>query len=95
VLPAEEDFGLLPLEAAACGRPTIAFRAGGALETVVEGATGEFFDEPSAESLAAALRSFDERPYDARRLRAHAEQFAPQRFMQRLRDIVQDVRSSA
>jgi glycosyltransferase involved in cell wall biosynthesis len=95
ILPAEEDFGLLPLEAAACGRPTIAFRAGGALETIVEGETGEFFDEPSAESLAHVLRTFDERRYDAKRLREHAQLFAPERFVQRLREIVDTVRAQA
>ncbi|MBV8491482.1 MAG: glycosyltransferase, partial [Candidatus Eremiobacteraeota bacterium] len=68
VLPGEEDFGLVPLEAAAAGRPTIAFRAGGALETIVDGHTGEFFDEPSAESLAAAMQGFDANRYEPHRL---------------------------
>ncbi len=93
VLPGEEDFGLLPLEAAAAGRATIAYRCGGALETIVEGTTGEFFDEPSAESLARALRDFDAPRYDARTLRAHAEAFAPERFIGRLRTIVDRVRA--
>jgi glycosyltransferase involved in cell wall biosynthesis len=88
ILPGEEDFGLVPLEAAAAGRPTIAYRGGGALETVVEGETGRFFEEPEAESLAAVLRTFDASRYDAQRLRLHAEKFAPSQFMQRLRDIV-------
>lgn len=88
ILPGEEDFGLVPLEAAAAGRPTIAYRGGGALETIVEGETGLFFDHPNAESLAAALRTFDASPYDARRLRAHAERFAPPQFIERLRAIV-------
>ncbi len=65
IVPGEEDFGLLPLEAAAAGRPTIAFRAGGALETIVDGTTGAFFDEPSPESLARALRDFEPAAYDA------------------------------
>jgi glycosyltransferase involved in cell wall biosynthesis len=95
VLPGEEDFGLVPLEAAACGRPTIAFRGGGALETVVEGATGAFFDRPVAESLAAALEGFDPTRYDAGALRAHAETFAPARFIERLRAIVARVRDEA
>jgi glycosyltransferase involved in cell wall biosynthesis len=94
ILPAEEDFGLVPLEAAASGRPTIAFRAGGALETIVEGETGEFFDQAAPEPLAAALRTFDERRYDPQRLRAHAEQFAPSVFMERLRAIVAHIRSA-
>jgi glycosyltransferase involved in cell wall biosynthesis len=93
ILPGEEDFGLVPLEAAACARPTIAYRAGGATETIVEGVTGEFFEERTPESLAALLRSFDERIYDARKLREHAEAFAPDRFIARLREIVERTRA--
>ncbi len=58
VLPGEEDFGIAPLQAQAAGRPVIAFRAGGALDTVLEGRTGVFFDEPTPEALAAAVRAF-------------------------------------
>lgn len=94
ILPGEEDFGLVPLEAAAAGRPTIAYRAGGALETIVEHETGEYFDEPTAESLAIALRGFDATRYDARRLRAHAERFAPERFIERLRTLVEETRAA-
>ena len=92
ILPGEEDFGLVPLEAAAAGRPTIAYRAGGALETILEGKTGLFFDEPDARSLAAALSAFDESRFDARLLRAHAETFSPERFVERLHAIVERVR---
>jgi glycosyltransferase involved in cell wall biosynthesis len=88
VLPGEEDFGLVPIEAAAAGRPTIAYRGGGARETVVEGVTGAFFDDPDPQALAAVMRTFDASSYDARRLRAHAESFSPQRFIARLREIV-------
>jgi glycosyltransferase involved in cell wall biosynthesis len=88
VLPGEEDLGLVPIEAAAAGRPTIAYRGGGALETVIEGRTGMFFDEPSAASLAAALRAFDPAAYDPPVLRAHAQAFAPARFIDGLREIV-------
>lgn len=91
IVPGEEDFGLVPLEAAAAGRPTIAFRRGGALETIVEGETGAFFDEPTAESLAIALRDFDASRFDAQRLRAHAERFSPDQFTARLREIVDRV----
>jgi glycosyltransferase involved in cell wall biosynthesis len=91
IVPGEEDFGLVPLEAAAAGRPAIAYRAGGALETIVEGETGVFFDEPSAEALARVLRSFDASPFDPQRLRAHAERFAPAQFVERLRAIVERV----
>ncbi len=91
VVPGEEDFGLVPLEAAASGRPAIAYRGGGALETIVEGDTGIFFDEPNAESLAGALRRFDATPFAASRLREHAERFSPAQFAQRLREIVDRV----
>lgn len=91
IVPGEEDFGLVPLEAAAAGRPTIAYRAGGALETIAERETGEFFDDPTAESLAAALRKFDPARYDAQRLRTHAERFSPASFVGNLRAIVDRV----
>lgn len=93
VLPGEEDFGLVPLEAAAAGRPTIAYGAGGALETVVPGVTGTLFAEQQVETLAASLRSFDPREFDPQRLRAHAETFGPERFVTSLRGIVERVRS--
>lgn len=93
ILPGEEDFGLLPLEAAAAGRPTIALRAGGALETIVEWKTGAYFDDPTPESLAQALRQFDPAAYDPHALRAHAEDFAPGAFIDRLRAIVDRVRA--
>jgi glycosyltransferase involved in cell wall biosynthesis len=88
ILPGEEDFGLVPLEAAAAGRPTIAYAAGGALETIVDGETGAFFARPDPRDLAAALRGFDPSAYDPGRLRAHAETFRPERFIARLREIV-------
>ncbi|MDB5070800.1 MAG: glycosyl transferase, group 1 [Candidatus Eremiobacteraeota bacterium] len=90
ILPGEEDFGLVPLEAAAAGRPTIAYGAGGALETIAENETGAFFREPAPRALADAIRAFDPAKYDPARLRAHAEQFRPERFVARLRAIVDD-----
>jgi glycosyltransferase involved in cell wall biosynthesis len=93
IVPGEEDFGLVPLEAAAAGRPTISFRAGGALETVIEGKTGAFFDEPNPQSLAAALQTFDPSGFDSQRLRLHAEAFAPPQFIAKLRTIVDRVYS--
>jgi len=80
IVPGEEDFGLVPVEAAAAGRPTVAFGAGGAMETVVDGVTGKFFHEPTAESLARALTSLDPLGYDVAALSAHAAKFSAERF---------------
>ncbi|HEY0613003.1 MAG TPA: glycosyltransferase [Candidatus Elarobacter sp.] len=90
ILPGEEDFGLVPLEAAAAGRPTIAYAAGGALETIVPNETGTFFQDPNPESLAAAIRSFDPTRYDPPSLRTHAERYRPERFIERLRALVDE-----
>lgn len=92
IVPGEEDFGLVALEAAAAGTPTIALRAGGALETIVEHQTGEYFDEPTSSSLQAALEHFDRRRYDPQRLRAHAQEFSPESFIARLRKLVASIR---
>ena len=91
ILPGEEDYGLVPLEANAAGRAAIAYGRGGALETIVPGVTGEHFMDDSPESLAALLDRFDPAAYDALALRAHAETFSPQRFAERFAAIVADV----
>ena len=88
IVPGAEDFGLVPLEAAAAGRPTIALRAGGALETIIEGETGAFFADATAASLASALRDFTPARYAPVHLREHALRFAPPRFIEGLRAIV-------
>jgi glycosyltransferase involved in cell wall biosynthesis len=84
IFPGEEDFGLVPLEANASGRPVVAFRRGGALETVIEGRTGVFFDQPTPESLAAAVRTCDARSWTKPELRCHAEQFGEAVFRTRI-----------
>ncbi|MCL4534494.1 MAG: glycosyltransferase [Bacteroidetes bacterium] len=88
VFPGEEDFGLTPLEAQASGRPVIAYAGGGALETVVEGQTGTFFDQPSAEALIEAVRRFDGMPFDAAAIRRHAESFSIPAFQENLSSYV-------
>jgi glycosyltransferase involved in cell wall biosynthesis len=82
VFAAEEDFGIVPLEAMACGKPVIAYGAGGALETVVEGRTGLFFKEQTPQSVAAAVEAFEDRAaqFDPAAIRAHAETFGAPRF---------------
>jgi len=88
IVPGEEDYGLVPLEANASGRPAIGYGKGGALETIRAGITGEHFDEPTPESLAAVLARFDPERYDPAALRAHAEQFSPERFKVRFGSLV-------
>lgn len=75
LFPGEEDFGMAPLEANAAGRPVIAYRSGGAVETVEDGVTGVFFDHPKSESLAEAIEKFESLPFDQYTLRRHAERF--------------------
>lgn len=89
ILPGEEDFGITPLEAQASGRPVIAYRAGGALASVIDDVTGTFFDEQAVESLAVALASFDERKYDPQTIRNHALEFDMPRFHRRILQFIE------
>lgn len=89
IFPPDEDFGLVPLEAMASGRPVLALGAGGALETVVPGVTGDFYPdaglgEEGVEALVRALQSFRPSEYDPADCRARAEQFSPARFRQQV-----------
>ncbi|WP_281238418.1 glycosyltransferase [Flavobacterium praedii] len=80
VFAAEEDFGIVPVEAQACGTPVIAFGKGGALETVIEGKTGVFFKEQTAQSLKEAILNFETLKFNPKEIREHALQFSKERF---------------
>ncbi len=95
VFPSRDDFGLIPVEVMACGRPVIAFAGGGALETVIPGTTGEFFPEQSHEALLAAIRSFDPDGYDPRAIRTHAEAWDVPRFQERMLAVLNELASGA
>ena len=88
VFPQEEDFGIVPLEAMAAGRPVIAYRAGGALETVVEGETGVFFDRQHADSLMESVKSFDPGRFDPEKARKRALEFDVEVFKEKTREYV-------
>ena len=82
IFPAVEDFGLTVVEAQAFGKPVIAFRAGGATETIKEGKTGLFFDQQTKDSLIQALKLFDSMQFDPRESRKNAQQFSHSSFKQ-------------
>jgi len=92
IFAAEEDFGIVPVEAQACGTPVIAYRKGGGLETVVDGETGLFFQEQSVESLQDAVRRFEKGSYhfEPLLLRRNAEQFSKGRFQREFQKFVED-----
>jgi glycosyltransferase involved in cell wall biosynthesis len=88
IMPGEEDFGLVPVEAQACGCPTVALARGGALETVKDGETGVLFGESSVSSLAAALQRTRTIPFNRSVLRRHAERFARERYARQIRALI-------
>jgi len=92
LFPGEDDFGIAPVEAMNFGKPVIALRRGGAMETVAEGETGEFFDEPVIEVLADAVRRFqeNEKKYDPEKIRAQAEKFSKERFVENIEKIINE-----
>lgn len=94
VFPGEEDFGIVPVEAMAAGRPVIAFRRGGALDSVIDGVTGAFFDAQTSESLIQAVRLFEgERGrYDSARIARHAREFDRPHFLERFAGAVSRLR---
>lgn len=90
IFPGVEDFGLVPLEANAAGRPVIAFAAAGALETVIDGVTGAFFREQTSDALANVVRATEVKRFDARVMREHAERFSQARFKRQIADCVEE-----
>ncbi|MBI3733365.1 MAG: glycosyltransferase [Chloroflexi bacterium] len=88
IFPGEDDFGIAPVEAMAAGRPVIAYAAGGALDTVVEGVTGTFFHAPTADALVEAMGRFQRMDFDPSLIQSHASAFSRATFRARLGEFV-------
>ncbi len=89
IFPGEEDFGIVPVEAQACGCPVIAFGRGGALETILENETGVFFYESKEESLVEAVQRFERLSLQAESARRNAERFSKERFQMEMKSMIQ------
>jgi glycosyltransferase involved in cell wall biosynthesis len=87
VFPGVEDFGIVPLEAMASGRPVIAYGVGGVLDSVIDGQTGIYFHEQSADSLNLAIEKYESGEYffDPESIRRHAESFSVVSFENKIK----------
>ncbi len=91
LFPGLDDFGITPLEAMASGTPVIAYRAGGALDYVIPGETGTFFDEQTVDSLCNALQDFDRSAYANTHIAASTQKFSSQAFQEHMRAFIQRI----
>jgi glycosyltransferase involved in cell wall biosynthesis len=89
IFPGEEDFGIVPVEAMAAGRPVIGYGRGGLSETVVDGRTGILFPQPTPESLIDAVSRFSVSDFDAKRISKYAEKFSRKRFQQEMSEFIE------
>jgi glycosyltransferase involved in cell wall biosynthesis len=89
IFPSDEDFGIVPVEAQASGRPVIAYQSGGALETVVDNETGIFFSQQAVESLCEAMIRFEKMKFDPARIRSNAKRFDISVFNDRILDYLE------
>ena len=89
MFPGEEDFGIAPIQAMAAGRPVIAYAAGGALETVIDGVTGTFFAEQTIDSIIQAVEGFDTTQVEPQQIRQHAQKFDTALFKAQILNLVE------
>lgn len=89
-LETDAEFGMTPVEAMAAGRPVIAFRGGGYLESVVEGKTGEFFDKAEVANLAKVMQKFNPKKYKPEDCRKQAKKFSKERFKKEIKEFIKE-----
>jgi glycosyltransferase involved in cell wall biosynthesis len=94
LFPSVDDFGLVPIEVNACGRPVLAYRGGGALHTVSPGVSGDFIERQHADAIVAAVSAFNPSWYDTDEIRAHALRWSASGFRERLRRHAEQVAAS-
>lgn len=88
IFPGVEDFGITPLESMSCGKPVIAYRKGGVVESVVENVTGIFFDQQTPEAINDAIIRFESKQFSAEQIRQQALKFDKQVFMQQIQGFI-------
>jgi glycosyltransferase involved in cell wall biosynthesis len=93
LMPGVEDFGMVPVEAQACGRPVVALAQGGAVESVIDGVTGVLVQDPSVDAFADGLASVSTAPFDSAAIRRHAESFGKKRFQDEFQRVLSDSES--
>ncbi len=91
LFPGLEDFGIVPVEVQACGRPVICYGEGGVLDTVIDGETGVYFKEQTVESLKNAIKKFEKMKFDKKKLREHSLQFSEENFKKNISNYVESV----
>lgn len=90
LFPGEEDFGIVPVEVQACGRPVIAFGKGGVLDTVIDGKTGVYFKEQTVESLKQAILKFEKMKFDKEEIRKHSLEFDEPVFRNKIKEFINE-----
>ncbi|OGY25944.1 MAG: hypothetical protein A2Z11_03325, partial [Candidatus Woykebacteria bacterium RBG_16_43_9] len=90
IFPTHEDFGIVPVEAMAAGKPVIAYRGGGALETVLEGVTGEFFDHQTTSDIIKVVKRFQPNMYNSMACQTQANKFSEEKFKREMRSFVEE-----
>lgn len=90
IFPQEEDFGITAVEAQSAGRPVIAYKKGGALETTIENKTGVFFNSQTPKSLNQALKKFEKINFNPRKIKKHAQKFSQKRFQSQIKSYIMD-----